>query len=84
MADDHDGKGGEEKPEAAFLQFTESAGRVDMTTNIPETLSRYALWLAGLEVMFRANTMADLRAEAAKTQIVTPGMSERVALGILK
>ena len=88
MADDRDGKGEENgqapESEGAFLQFSLKDGQVLMTTNIPDHLSRYGLWMAGLESMFRANTFTALRAEAAKAQIITPGMKERLSLGLLK
>lgn len=73
-----------QEPEGAFLQFSLKDGRIEMTTNIPDNLARYGLWMAGQELMFRANTMDDIRKELAKPKIVRPGMAERVALGILK
>lgn len=81
MAKDHD-EGNDQTPEGAFLQFALKDGRVEMTTNIPDNLSRYGLWMAGMEVMFRTNTLADIRKEDAKARILRPGMVERGRLGL--
>ena len=89
MAKDHDGKEGEKKAEenpTVHLGFIldRKTGTLTMDTDIPDTIARYGIWLAGLETMFRAGTMKELEAMATKARIVKPGMAERASLGILK